>query len=77
MSPDSTSPDDNMEPDGGIMTDKQVRDFQRQDAADQAAKFPNAAPGGANTDHPYGDGTHGTAAGAPLDRLGAGRQYRE
>ena len=30
-----------------------------------------------STDHPYGDGTHGTAGGDPLDRLGAGKKYGE
>lgn len=30
-----------------------------------------------NADHPYGDGTHGTAQGDPLKRLGAERRYGE
>lgn len=40
-------------------------------------RLPTTFKGFKNVDHPHGDGTHGTAAGDPLHRLGAGKKYGE
>ena len=65
------------EPDG--MNDDDLGNAMATHPAPGATVAPASVPRRKplNVDHPHGDGTYGTHAGEPLDRLGAGGKYGE